>query len=69
MSGEVWQFILIGGAGAVIAVLWLFIIYLPRRTAEGEGGDHAAKPAEVTTPSPATVPTSPVCRWRKSSAS
>lgn len=49
MSGEVWQFILMGGAGAMIAVLWLFIIYLPRRTAEGEG-DHAAKPAEVTTP-------------------
>ena len=42
MNGEVWQFLLIGGVGIVIGLLWLSIIYLPRRTAEGES-DHPAK--------------------------
>ena len=45
MNGEVWQFLLIGGVGLIVALLWLFIIYLPRRTAEGES-DHAADSTE-----------------------
>lgn len=45
MTGELWQFFLIGGVGIVVGLLWLFIIYLPRRTAEGEG-DHQAKSVE-----------------------
>ena len=45
MSGELWQFFLIGGAGIVVGLLWLFIIYLPRRTAEGES-DNASKTIE-----------------------
>lgn len=48
MSGEIWQFLLVGGIGVAIAVLWLFIIYLPRWTAEGEG-DHTAKSTEAPT--------------------
>ncbi|MGB3681633.1 MAG: hypothetical protein WA990_04025 [Rubrobacteraceae bacterium] len=48
MSGEIWQFLLVGGVGVAIAVLWLFIIYLPRWTAEGEG-DHTAKSTEAPT--------------------
>lgn len=46
MSGEIWQFLVVGIVGLVIAVLWLFIIYLPRRTAEGEG-DNAAHSVEA----------------------
>ncbi len=49
MSGEIWQFLVVGIVGLVIAVLWLFIIYLPRRTAEGEG-DNVTSPTEVTEP-------------------
>lgn len=49
MSGEIWQFLVVGIVGLVIAVLWLFIIYLPRRTAEGEG-DNAAHSVETIKP-------------------
>lgn len=45
MSGEIWQFLVIGAVGIVVALLWLFIIYIPRRSAEGEG-DHPAESIE-----------------------
>jgi hypothetical protein len=45
MSGEIWQFLVIGAVGIVVALLWLFIIYLPRRSAEDES-DHPAKSIE-----------------------
>lgn len=35
MSAELWQFAAVGGIGAVIVLLWLFVVYLPRRTGEG----------------------------------
>jgi hypothetical protein len=40
---------LIGFVGIAIALLWLFIIYLPRRTAEGEAG-HPAGATETAEP-------------------
>lgn len=42
MSGEIWQFLLIGSVGIVVGLLWLFVIYLPKRTAEGDS-DRAVK--------------------------
>ncbi|CAA9456513.1 MAG: hypothetical protein AVDCRST_MAG02-2361 [uncultured Rubrobacteraceae bacterium] len=34
MTSELWQFAILIGAFLVIALLWLFIIYLPGRTME-----------------------------------
>jgi hypothetical protein len=31
---EIWQFALAAAAGAVVIVLWILFVYLPRRTGE-----------------------------------
>ena len=42
MSAEVWQLAVAAGIGAVIILLWLFLVYLPRRTGE-DGGNRNRK--------------------------
>ena len=46
MAAEFWQFLVVVVAFVVAAVLWLFVVYLPRRTLErwedqrpGRGGN------------------------------
>lgn len=39
MIGELWQFLAAGSVGVVAIVLWIFLIYLPRRKWDGEGRD------------------------------
>ena len=34
MGTEIWQFAIVAAAGAVVIVLWVLFIYLPRRTGE-----------------------------------
>jgi len=36
MSAEVWQFGAVAAVGVIVILLWIFLIYLPRRTGEGE---------------------------------
>ena len=39
---EVWQFLAVGAIGVVVILLWIFLIYLPRRTGE-DMRRHSAK--------------------------
>ena len=41
MIGEVWQLLVAGSIGVTVVVLWLLIIYLPRRSWDG---DKESKP-------------------------
>jgi hypothetical protein len=34
MATELWQFAIIAATGAVMVVLWVLFVYLPRRTGE-----------------------------------
>ena len=34
MGTEIWQFAIAAAAGAVMIVLWILLVYLPRRTGE-----------------------------------
>ena len=38
MSAEVWQFGAVAAVGVTAILLWLFLIYLPRRTGESGRG-------------------------------
>ena len=42
MSTELWQFAIAAAAGAVVIVLWVLFVYLPRRTGE----DASQEPPE-----------------------
>jgi hypothetical protein len=42
MVMELWQAALVAAAGAVVVVLWVLFVYLPRRTGE----DNAQEPPE-----------------------
>ncbi len=39
MSPEMWQFVIAAGVGATVALLWILLVYRPRRTGEGQRGD------------------------------
>lgn len=41
MSPEMWQFVIAAGVGATVALLWILLVYRPRRTGEGERDDGA----------------------------
>ena len=43
MGSEVWQFLTVLFAFFVVAVLWLFVVYLPGRTLERWEGRRAGK--------------------------
>lgn len=43
MIGEIWQFLVVLAVGVVAILLWLFLIYLPRRSWDGEGEDDTGK--------------------------
>ncbi|MGF1473489.1 MAG: hypothetical protein ACFB50_17340 [Rubrobacteraceae bacterium] len=40
MIGELWQFLAVGAVGLVAAALWLLLIYLPRRSWDGDGNEE-----------------------------
>jgi len=42
LSAEIWQFVAVAAVGAVVVLLWLLLVYLPRRTGEG-GGRRSAE--------------------------
>ena len=42
MGTEIWQFAIAAAAGAVVIVLWILFVYLPRRTGE----DAPREPSE-----------------------
>lgn len=46
MIGELWQLLAAGTVGLVAIVLWVFLIYLPRRKWDGEGRDGTEKDDE-----------------------
>lgn len=37
MIGELWQFFAAGAVGIVAILLWIILIYLPRRKWDGDG--------------------------------
>lgn len=43
MIGELWQFLAAGSVGVVAIVLWIFLIYLPRRKWDGDGIEGSGK--------------------------
>lgn len=43
MIGELWQFLVAGAIGVIAILLWIFLIYLPRREWDGEGRDGTEK--------------------------
>ena len=55
MGAELWQAAVVSAAGAVVVVLWVLLVYLPRRTGEdspqeppeeGRSHDHEDSPRE-----------------------
>ena len=42
MGKELWQFVFVAAAGAVVVVLWVLFVYMPRRTGE----DSSQEPPE-----------------------
>lgn len=43
MIGELWQFLIASAVGAAAIVLWVLLVYLPRREWDGEGNDGTEK--------------------------
>lgn len=43
---EIWQFVAAAGVGVMVIVLWIFFIYLPRWTSEGESKSSATNTKE-----------------------
>jgi hypothetical protein len=41
--GELWQFLAAGAVGVTAIVLWVFLIYLPRRKWDGDGNKNTKK--------------------------
>jgi hypothetical protein len=40
MGMELWQAAVVAAAGAVVVVLWVLFVYLPRRTGEDNPQEH-----------------------------
>jgi hypothetical protein len=43
MIGELWQFLAAGAVGIVAILLWVFLVYLPRRKWDGDGNKDTDK--------------------------
>ena len=46
MIGELWQFLVAGSVGIVAILLWILLVYLPRRKWDGDGNNGAEKDDE-----------------------
>jgi hypothetical protein len=58
LASEIWQFLMVAVGFFVVALLWLFVVYLPGRTIErwedqrpGRGDGEMSSPADSDEPS------------------
>ncbi|CAN5785001.1 hypothetical protein BH23ACT11_BH23ACT11_13660 [soil metagenome] len=46
MIGELWQFLIALFLGIAAILLWIFVVYIPRRRWDGDGNKTSKKPSD-----------------------